>query len=122
MGAAFDYLEPLPWQAIHAHEAALLRQASEQLAEVPGVSLIGTAASKAPVVSFLMDGIHAHDIGTIVDQEGVAVRTGHHCNQPVMDFFGIAATTRASFAFYNTSADIDALVRAVRKVREVFGA
>jgi cysteine desulfurase / selenocysteine lyase len=122
MGAAFDYLADLPWAQVHAHETALLAEASARLLEIPGVTLVGTAASKAPVVSFLMEGVHAHDIGTIVDQEGVAVRTGHHCNQPVMDFFGIAATTRASFAFYNTSADIDALVRAVRKVREVFGA
>jgi cysteine desulfurase/selenocysteine lyase len=121
MGAAFDYLADLPWSQVHAHEAALLAEASARLLEIPGVTLVGTAASKAPVVSFLMEGVHAHDIGTIVDQEGVAVRTGHHCNQPVMDFFQIAATTRASFAFYNTLADVDALVRAVTRVKNIFG-
>ena len=121
LGAAIDYLAALPWAAIHEHEAALLREASGRLAEIPGVTLVGTAAQKAAVVSFVMEGAHAHDIGTIVDQEGVAVRTGHHCNQPVMDFYGIAATTRASFAFYNTMADVDALVRAVTKVKGIFG-
>jgi cysteine desulfurase/selenocysteine lyase len=105
---------------VAAHEADLLTCATEQICDVPGVRVIGTAAHKAAVVSFVMDGVHAHDIGTIVDQEGVAVRTGHHCTQPVMDFFGIPATTRASFAFYNTRADVDALVAALRKVRTYF--
>ena len=88
---------------------------------MPGVRLIGTAAHKASVVSFLVEGVHAHDVGTIVDREGVAIRTGHHCTQPVMEFFGIPATARASFAFYNTRADVDALVAAVGTVQQVFG-
>jgi len=121
LGAAIDYLAALPWDAVAAHEHDLLRYATEQLCDVPGVTLIGTARRKASVVSFTLDGVHPHDVGTIVDQEGVAVRTGHHCTQPVMDFLGIPATTRASFAFYNTRADVDALVAAVRKVREVLG-
>jgi cysteine desulfurase/selenocysteine lyase len=120
LGAAFAYLAALPWDAVAAHEADLLAYATEQICDVPGVRLVGTAAHKACVVSFVMDGVHAHDVGTIVDQEGVAVRTGHHCTQPVMDFFGVPATTRASFAFYNTRADVDALVAALRRVREVF--
>ncbi len=121
LGAAIDYLMALPWPAVAAHEQDLLRYSVEQLSEIPGLTLIGTARHKASVVSFTLDGVHPHDVGTIVDQEGVAVRTGHHCTQPVMDFLGIAATTRASFAFYNTRADVDALVAAVRKVRQVFG-
>jgi cysteine desulfurase/selenocysteine lyase len=121
LGAAIDYISALPWDQVHEHEAALQREASARLSEIDGVTLVGTAANKAAVVSFVMEGAHAHDIGTIVDQEGVAVRTGHHCNQPVMDFFNIAATTRASFAFYNTMADVDALVRAVARVRKIFG-
>ena len=88
---------------------------------MPGVRLIGTAAHKASVVSFVVEGVHAHDVGTIVDREGVAIRTGHHCTQPVMEFFGIPATARASFAFYNTRADVDALVVAVGTVQQVFG-
>ena len=120
LGAAIDYLEALPRDAVTAHEHDLLRYAMEQLCDVPGLTPIGTAAHKAPVVSFTMDGVHPHDVGTIVDQDGVAVRTGHHCTQPVMDFLGIPATTRASFAFYNTRADVDALARAVRRVREIF--
>jgi cysteine desulfurase/selenocysteine lyase len=120
LGAAVDYLATLDWAMIAAHEAALLAAAVEQLCDIPGVTLIGTAAHKAAVVSFVMDGVHAHDIGTIVDQEGVAVRTGHHCTQPVMDFFGVPATTRASFALYNSRADVDALAAALRDVRRLF--
>jgi len=120
LGAALDYLNALPWPAVMAHEHDLHDRAVVQLSEIPGVTIIGTAKHKASVVSFTMDGVHPHDVGTIVDQEGVAVRTGHHCTQPVMDFLQIAATTRASFAFYNTRADVDALVRAVKKVREMF--
>ena len=120
LGAALDYLAALPWEAVHAHEAALLARAVEQLCDVPGVHLVGTAAHKAPVVSFVLDGVHAHDVGTIVDQQGVCVRTGHHCTQPVMDFFGVPATTRASMACYNTLADVDALAAAVRHVQKVF--
>jgi len=121
LGAAIDYLNALPWDAVAVHEADLLAYAVEQLCDVPGLTIVGTARHKASVVSFTLEGIHPHDVGSIVDQEGVAVRTGHHCTQPVMDFFGIPATTRASFAFYNSRADVDALARAVRKVLEVFG-
>jgi cysteine desulfurase / selenocysteine lyase len=120
LGAAIDYLQTLDWQAIQAHETDLLGYATERLAAVPGVELVGTAAHKASVVSFTVRGVHPHDVGTIVDQEGVAIRTGHHCTQPVMDFFGVPATARASFAFYNTRGDVDALVNAVRKVTRVF--
>jgi cysteine desulfurase / selenocysteine lyase len=122
LGAAIDYLGALDWRAVAAHEADLLAYAGARLAEVPGVRLVGTAAHKASVISFVMEGVHAHDVGTIVDQEGVAIRTGHHCTQPVMEFFGVAATARASFAFYNTREDADALVAALGKVRKVFGA
>jgi cysteine desulfurase/selenocysteine lyase len=121
LGAAVDYLAGIDWDAVAAHEADLLAYAVEQICDVPGVTLVGTAAHKAAVVSFVMDGVHAHDIGTIVDQEGIAVRTGHHCTQPVMDFFGVPATTRASFALYNTRAEVDALAAALRTVRRVFG-
>jgi cysteine desulfurase/selenocysteine lyase len=121
LGAAIDYVRGLPWEAVAAHEADLLAYATDQICDVPGVTLIGMAGRKAPVVSFVMDGVHAHDIGTIVDQEGVAVRTGHHCAQPVMDFFGVNATTRASFALYNTREEVDALATALRKVRRMFG-
>ncbi|GIW52910.1 MAG: cysteine desulfurase [Gemmatimonadales bacterium] len=121
LGAAIDYLERLDRSQIAAHEADLLSYATERLSEVPGLRIIGTAAHKAAVISFVLEGIHAHDVGTIVDQEGVAIRTGHHCTQPVMEFFGVPATARASFALYNTRDEVDALVRALFKVREVFG-
>lgn len=120
LGAAVDYLEKLGMDAVARYEGELLRYATEALASVPGLRIIGTAEHKAGVVSFVLDGIHPHDIGTILDQEGVAVRTGHHCAQPVMDFFGVPATARASLAFYNTRAEIDALVAGLRKVAEVF--
>ncbi|HEY6225122.1 MAG TPA: cysteine desulfurase [Gemmatimonadales bacterium] len=120
LGAAIDYLRGLDWEAVQAHERDLLRYATERLGAVREVELVGTAAHKASVVSFTVRGVHAHDVGTIVDQEGVAIRTGHHCTQPVMDFFGVPATARASFAFYNTRADVDALVGAVQKVTRVF--
>jgi cysteine desulfurase/selenocysteine lyase len=120
LGAAIDYLSGLEWGRIAEHEADLVEYAARSLATVPGVRLIGTAARKAPVVSFVMEGVHAHDVGTILDQEGVAVRTGHHCTQPVMDFFGVPATARASFALYNGRDDVDALVAALGRVRQVF--
>lgn len=122
LGAAIDYLRGLDWEAVQAHERDLLTYATERLGALPEVELVGTAAHKASVVSFTVRGVHAHDVGTIVDQEGVAIRTGHHCTQPVMDFFGVPATARASFAFYNTRADVDALVSAVQKVTRVFAA
>ena len=121
LGAAIDYIERIGWSYIHEQETALLEHALEQLAGVPGLRIVGCAKERASVVSFVMDGIHAHDIGTIVDQEGVAIRTGHHCTQPVMDFFHLPATARASFAFYNTLSEVDILVRALKEAREVFG-
>jgi cysteine desulfurase/selenocysteine lyase len=120
LGAAIDYVSALGLDAIAAHEHELLRYASEQLARVPGLRLIGTAREKAAVISFVLEGVHAHDVGTILDQDGIAVRTGHHCAQPVMERYGVAATVRASFAFYNTKADVDALVRGLGHVRQVF--
>jgi cysteine desulfurase/selenocysteine lyase len=121
LGAAIDYLGSLDRAQIAAHEADLLAYATERLSELPGLRILGTAAHKAAVISFVLEGIHPHDVGTIVDQEGVAIRTGHHCTQPVMEFFGVPATARASFALYNTREEVDALVRALLKVREVFG-
>ncbi|UCF42175.1 MAG: cysteine desulfurase [Gemmatimonadota bacterium] len=120
LGAAVDYLNGMSWDAIHAHEDDLLRYATESLETIPGLHVLGTAKEKASVVSFVLDGVHAHDIGTIVDKEGVAIRTGHHCTQPVMERLGVPATARASFAFYNTREEVDALVRAVHRVHEVF--
>jgi len=122
LGAAIEYLRGLDWEAVQAHERDLLTYATKRLGALPEVELVGTAAHKASVVSFTVRGVHAHDVGTIVDQEGVAIRTGHHCTQPVMDFFGVPATARASLAFYNTRADVDALVSAVQKVTRVFAA
>ncbi|HEY3122899.1 MAG TPA: aminotransferase class V-fold PLP-dependent enzyme, partial [Thermoanaerobaculia bacterium] len=98
----------------------LLEYGTARLAEIPGLRVIGTAARKSGVLSFVMDGIHPHDIGTIVDREGVAIRTGHHCAQPVMEFFGIPATARASLALYNTREEIDALTEGLRKVQRMF--
>ena len=121
LGAAIDYIRGVGFDAFGPHEAALLEYGTAQLQAVPGVRLIGTAREKAGVLSFVMDDIHPHDIGTIVDREGVAIRTGHHCAQPVMDRLGIPATARASLAMYNTKHDIDALVAALGRVRELLG-
>jgi len=121
LDAALDYLEGLGLEAIGAHEDRLLRRATAELAQLPDIELIGTAAHKASVLSFTMKGVHPHDLGTILDAEGVAVRTGHHCAMPVMTFFGVPATARASFACYNNDADVTALVAALRRAREVFG-
>ncbi len=93
---------------------------TEALSQIPGLRLIGTAREKASVLSFVIEGIHPHDIGTVLDRQGIAVRTGHHCAQPVMDWFNVPATTRASLAFYNTTAEIDALVAGLKKVKEIF--
>lgn len=120
LAAAIDWLTALDWSAIRAHEAALLEHAARLLGDIDGVRLIGTAREKAGVLSFVLDGVHPHDIGTILDGEGVAVRAGHHCAQPIMDFYGIAATARASFALYNTLDEVDRLAAAVRKAREIF--
>jgi cysteine desulfurase/selenocysteine lyase len=105
---------------IERYEHELVSYATERLAAIPGVKLIGTAKERAGVVSFVIEGIHPHDIGTILDQEGIAVRTGHHCAQPIMQFFGIPATARASFEFYNTKEEVDALANGIEKVKEVF--
>lgn len=121
LGAAMEYLHTLEWESVIRHEHALICSAADRLSEIEGVRIIGTAKEKAGVVSFVMDGIHPHDIGTILDQEGIAIRTGHHCAQPVMDRFGIPATARASFAFYNTVDEIDMLVQGIQKVKKVFG-
>ncbi len=120
LGAAVDYLSRIDFAALEAHEAALLGHATERLAELDGLRIIGTAADKASVLSFVIDGIHAHDVGTIVDSTGVAVRTGHHCAMPVMDRFGVAATARASFALYNNHDDIDRLILGLRQAVELF--
>jgi len=121
LGAAVDYVRGIGFDAIQPHETALVARATAALEAVPGVRIVGTARRKASVVSFVMDGVHPHDIGTIVDREGVAIRTGHHCAQPVMDRFGIPATARASFAMYNTLEEVDALVAALGRVRALLG-
>jgi cysteine desulfurase / selenocysteine lyase len=120
LGAAIDYLERLGIERAAAWEAELLAYATAALSEIEGLRIIGTAAHKAAVISFVLDGVHPHDIGTIVDHAGVAIRTGHHCAMPVMEYFGVPATARASFAFYNTRAEADRLVAALRQTREVF--
>jgi cysteine desulfurase / selenocysteine lyase len=120
LGAALGYVNGLGIENIGAHEHDLLTHATEALSAAPGVRIIGTAKEKAAVVSFVIEGVHPHDIGTILDLEGIAIRTGHHCSQPIMERFGIPATARASFAAYNTSKEVDALVRGIGKVREVF--
>jgi cysteine desulfurase/selenocysteine lyase len=120
LGAALDYLMALDPAALAAHEGSLLAAATAKLAAIPGLRLIGTAEHKASLVSFVFDDVHAHDVGTVLDREGIAVRTGHHCAQPVMDFFGVPATVRASFAFYNTLDEVDCLASGLEKVRELF--
>jgi cysteine desulfurase / selenocysteine lyase len=120
LAAAMDYVESLGLDAIAAHEQGLLQVATSELQQIPGIHIVGTSAHKAAVLSFTMDGVHPHDLGTILDHEGVAVRTGHHCAMPVMTFFGIPATARASFGCYNTEKDVAALVAALSKAREVF--
>ena len=122
LGAAVDYITGVGLGQIAAHEKDLLAYGTEALSEVPGLRLIGTAHRKASILSFVIEGAHPHDVGTIVDSEGVAIRTGHHCTQPVMDRFGVPATARVSMAMYNTREEIDVLVRALTRVREVFPA
>ncbi len=121
LGAAADYITGVGMERIHAHETDLLDYATDRVNRLPGVRIIGTAEKKAAVLSFVVDGVHPHDVGTLLNEEGVAVRTGHHCAQPVMTRFGIPATSRASFAFYNTHAEVDALVAGIKKVQKVFG-
>jgi cysteine desulfurase/selenocysteine lyase len=120
LGAALDWVNGLGLDAVAAHEHALLEHGTKLLSAIPGVKLVGTAKEKACVLSFLIDGVHPHDAGTVLDHEGIAVRTGHHCAQPVMDRFGIPATTRASLAVFNTKDELDALARGIGKVQEMF--
>jgi cysteine desulfurase/selenocysteine lyase len=121
LAAAIDYVESVGLGAIGIWESELLARATELIGALSGVRLVGTARKKAGVLSFVLEGIHPHDVGTVLDDEGVAVRAGHHCAQPVMQRFGIPATVRASFAFYNTLDEIDVLVRGVERARKVFG-
>lgn len=121
LGEAVAYLERVGMDRIAAHEAALLRYATERMKAEDGVTLIGTAAEKAAVLSFLVDDVHPYDAGSVLDQMGVAVRTGHHCTQPLMDRFGIPGTVRASLALYNTTSDVDALIEGIRQVKKLFG-
>jgi len=120
LGAAVDYLSAIGMDAIAEHEGELLDYATEQMKHMTGVRILGTAANKAAVLSFTVDGVHPHDVGTLLNQEGVAVRTGHHCAQPVMQRFKVPATSRASFAFYNSMAEVDALISGIRSVQKVF--
>ncbi len=121
LGAAIDYVNQIGIERIARYEHGLLEYGTEALSKISGLRLIGTAKEKAGVLSFVLDGVHPHDIGTILDREGIAIRTGHHCAMPVMERFGIPATARASLAFYNTRGEIDALVAGIHKVKEVFG-
>ena len=121
LAAAMDYVESLGLKAIAAHEHALLQRATAALLQVPGITLQGTAADKGAVLSFTLAGVHPHDLGTILDHEGVAIRAGHHCAMPLMDLLGVPATARATFGCYNDNEDVDQLVRAVVRAREVFG-
>ena len=120
LGAAIDYLQNIGMDKIAAHEHALLEYATAQINDMQGVRIIGTAKHKASVISFAIDGVHPHDIGSLLNQEGIAVRTGHHCAQPVMNRFRVPATSRASFAFYNTMAEVDVLIAGIRSVQQVF--
>jgi cysteine desulfurase/selenocysteine lyase len=121
LGAAIEYLQGLDWHQVSVHEQELLAYATAALSTIDAVRIIGTAKEKAGVVSFVIDHVHAHDVGTILDQEGVAIRAGHHCAMPVMQRFGVPATARASFAFYNTTAEIDVMTQAIYRVLKVFG-
>jgi cysteine desulfurase/selenocysteine lyase len=121
LGAAIDYLVDHGLDRIAAYEHTLLEQATAALGAMPGVRILGTAKEKAAVLSFEVEGVHPHDVGTVLDQEGIAIRAGHHCAQPVMQRLGVPATARASFAFYNMPSEVDALVAGIRKVQELFG-
>ena len=120
LGATISWLARVDWEGAKKHEEAMREHAEQELAKVPGLRLIGTAPGKASVVSFVLKQVHAHDVGQFLDADGVAVRVGHHCTQPLMDHFGVPATARASFAFYNTHDEVDQLVAAVRRVAELF--
>ena len=121
LGAAIDYVQGVGLAPIAAYESELLAYATEKLSTIENLRIIGTAAHKAGLISFVMAGAHPHDIGTILDQEGIAVRAGHHCAQPVVQHFGLEATVRASFAFYNTKAEVDRLAAALPRINEIFG-
>jgi cysteine desulfurase/selenocysteine lyase len=120
LGAAVDFLAGLDRPAAHAHEHALLQHATSVLARIPGLRIVGTAPDKASLVSFVVAGVHPHDLGTVLDEDGIAVRTGHHCAMPVMDFFKLPATARASFAFYNTFDEIERLAAGIERARKIF--
>jgi cysteine desulfurase/selenocysteine lyase len=121
LGTAIDYLNSVGLDNIAAYEHELLEYGTQRLLEIEGLKIIGTAQNKTSVISFNIEGIHPYDIGAIVDKMGIAVRTGHHCTQPVMSFFNIPGTVRASFSFYNTKEEIDALVEAVKKAQRMLG-
>ena len=121
LGAALDYIKGIGLEVIHSHEQALLKQATTQLSEIPSVRFMGTAQNKSAVISFTLGQVHPHDIGTVLDMEGVAIRAGHHCTQPLMERFGVPATARASFGVYNTLDDIDRLVSAIKKAEDLLG-
>jgi len=121
LGAAVDYLSAVGREAIAAHERELLRHGTEAIAGIAGVRIVGTARDKAAILSFTLDGVHAHDVGTILDRQGIAIRAGHHCAMPVMQRFGVPATARASFALYNTHEDVEALAAGMHEVRKIFG-
>jgi cysteine desulfurase/selenocysteine lyase len=121
LAAALDYISRIRLETIAAHEQALLEHATSALMAFPGVRIIGTAKHRVGLTSFVLEGVHPHDVGTVLDREGVAIRAGHHCAQPVMDRFGVPATARASLGLYNTREDVDALIAGMHRVREVFG-
>ena len=121
LGEAIAFVESIGAEAIVAHEAELLALATGRLAAIPGVRLIGTAAHRASVISFMLEGVHPHDLGTVLDEEGIAIRAGHHCAQPLMRRFGVPATARASFSVYNTPDDVEALGRGIERARALFG-
>jgi cysteine desulfurase/selenocysteine lyase len=120
LGAAIDYVSAMDRDGAHAHEHALLAYASERLSKIEGLRIVGTARDKASLVSFVVAGVHPHDLGTILDEDGIAIRTGHHCAMPVMEYFKLPATARASFAFYNTFEEIDRLNLGIRRARSIF--
>ena len=120
LGAALEYVKSMGIESIARHEKQILAYGTKRLREIPGLRLIGTARQKEGILSFVLEGVHPHDVGTILDQEGIAIRTGHHCAQPLMERFGVPATARASLALYNTMEEMDALANGLQKVREVF--
>ena len=120
LGAAIDYVNKIGLENIGNHEKQLLDYANQMASEITGLKFIGTAKNKTSILSFTLDGIHPHDVGTILNNEGIAIRTGHHCAMPVMEYFQIPATSRASFSFYNTHAEVDVLIEGINKCSKVF--